>query len=754
MKRARLTTFSLIMILLGFGIWFSSSRSQAERASKSWQTETSSSQPSLARGWTPLRPDLPAKQDQWFRGEQQTLSTPRDSQMGANSTEEHLIRDVYARLMRYQSAAVDQFATSQQETGPADYVTFEVRQIHTGPISEIYPIEVSQLSTPRTGDFLNVQPNYVADAGGIAHAYYEVAWVNEAADSDASDQSIGKKGFWKDLDRARFDDSDRPIERSHPGGRTTVRQFLSQGGARFSDAQRYASYQVTVRLSEKQHTYQALVLFRSANGSELTAYTTEQERLSALSRVEILDNVTAQVNTVLNDVAPAVRSPWEQYSMSALSVGVSMSITAAKAADRPLIPAAGPVGYLPGDDVVPTTREMQKLAAAAVCPGSISIHCSGAHCGIPISNPQGPSVGANMPYANTSTVTATVSPGGGTFTWSISSNKAVIAGQTNSSTSSTVTIRSVSKSDSPGDVILHFTYSLASDPVDIPMTVQQPTTLRYLSTPVNEVLPPFYDKQRLVAGWVKRVLWQVYDHLGQTMTFRMPLWDSINRVTTNCRNPKKGEGTELSEHVGTSEGGEWNHRYRQYGPSCLRNRDCRSDDYQEYTVNGFVLSNDRKDIVYGCKCIAVEGDGSTCNPGSPAAPKKTAEFVDFFWLGTMDSIAPDADYQAWTISLNNAQAQGAPALLAQARSLGRYLFYSSEYVSLNRTNEEFVADLYYAYLQREPDTGGYNFWLSVLQNDIAQGQNGKEHLILAFEGCPEFSDLVNSLEAIAPEEEP
>jgi hypothetical protein len=126
--------------------------------------------------------------------------------------------------------------------------------------------------------------------------------------------------------------------------------------------------------------------------------------------------------------------------------------------------------------------------------------------------------------------------------------------------------------------------------------------------------------------------------------------------------------------------------------------------------------------------------------------------VDYFWLGTVDSIAAEADYQAWTVSLNNAQAQGLPAMLTQARSLGRYLFYSSEYLSLNRTNEEFVADLYHAYLQRDPDTGGYNFWLSVLQNDNAQGLNGKEHLIQAFELSSEFSDLVSSLEA--PEEGP
>jgi hypothetical protein len=128
--------------------------------------------------------------------------------------------------------------------------------------------------------------------------------------------------------------------------------------------------------------------------------------------------------------------------------------------------------------------------------------------------------------------------------------------------------------------------------------------------------------------------------------------------------------------------------------------------------------------------------------------------VDYFWLGTLNSLAPDADYQAWTNALNNAQAQGQAQMFTQARALGRYLFQSASYLNLNRTDEEFITDLYFGYLQRGPDPGGFAFWLNILHSDNAQGLNGRENLLQAFELSQEFIDEVNSLQAMPPEEDP
>ena len=51
----------------------------------------------------------------------------------------------------------------------------------------------------------------------------------------------------------------------------------------------------------------------------------------------------------------------------------------------------------------------------------------------------------------------------------------------------------------------------------------------------------------------------------------------------------------------------------------------------------------------------------------------------------------------------------------------------------------FVTDLYHAFLQREPDTDGLNFWVANAQNE------GRKKVIIAFEVSIEFGDLVNQL---------
>jgi hypothetical protein len=53
-------------------------------------------------------------------------------------------------------------------------------------------------------------------------------------------------------------------------------------------------------------------------------------------------------------------------------------------------------------------------------------------------------------------------------------------------------------------------------------------------------------------------------------------------------------------------------------------------------------------------------------------------------------------------------------------------------------------------LGRSPDQGAFDFWLSVYRNDNAQGLNGFEHMLQAFEGSQEFANLVYALDAVPP----
>jgi len=240
------------------------------------------------------------------------------------SPEEKQVRDTYARLMRYQSAAVEyDAATTGIPTKPDDYVVFELRDLHSGPVDEISDRPVGDIVTSRAGDVTTVTPHHLVYGLGPRHAYYNVGWDGTA----------------------------------QPGasGPRSVAETLTDTGAKYRGATQYTSYEVTVRLSGRQRTYRAVALHRGTS------------QLSGKPNTMILDNVTPEMNTVLADESPRVISPWDKYIKSDLYLAVAKAIREAGKSGRPLIPPDAPIGYLPGDDAILLAARKQ-ITPEAGCP--------------------------------------------------------------------------------------------------------------------------------------------------------------------------------------------------------------------------------------------------------------------------------------------------------------------------------------------------------------------------------------------------
>ncbi|HLG17503.1 MAG TPA: hypothetical protein VJH03_23870 [Blastocatellia bacterium] len=249
------------------------------------------------------------------------------------SREEKLVRDAYVRLMRYQSAGRDELeAANGISNKPDDYVVFEVRNIHTGPIEEILDTPIEKLASPRNGEVLNVMPNYLQHGDGPAHARYDVEWATASGAEEGADQR-------------------------------TVEQILRSVEAQYADVDKYTTYEVTVRLGGKRRSYRAVALHRSIGEG--------QKKRSA----EIIDNIATEMNTVLEDESPRVRSPWKTYVKTGLYLAVAREIRDKKKAGLPLIPRDAPLGYLPGDDLDPFAADSQQSLSAA-CPAK-SVTVSG-----------------------------------------------------------------------------------------------------------------------------------------------------------------------------------------------------------------------------------------------------------------------------------------------------------------------------------------------------------------------------------------
>jgi RHS repeat-associated protein len=123
--------------------------------------------------------------------------------------------------------------------------------------------------------------------------------------------------------------------------------------------------------------------------------------------------------------------------------------------------------------------------------------------------------------------------------------------------------------------------------------------------------------------------------------------------------------------------------------------------------------------------------------------KRIQRFVKNLYFNAFARDATTNELQTQTAALGTAGNQSSAQLLTTAKSITRTQFESSEYAARNRTDTQFVTDLYNVYLQRGPDDSGLAWWVSNTVN------NGREATLNAFEQSSEFSSMVSTLYGIA-----
>ncbi|MDQ1557261.1 MAG: hypothetical protein QOD32_321 [Pyrinomonadaceae bacterium] len=145
----------------------------------------------------------------------------------------------------------------------------------------------------------------------------------------------------------------------------------------------------------------------------------------------------------------------------------------------------------------------------------------------------------------------------------------------------------------------------------------------------------------------------------------------------------------------------------------------------------------------------------TASMQQPQGPRSYEEFIRRAYLGAYGRQPTCIELQNEYNNLVDAAANG--QLNARARRFVATLFMTNAsydmppnvYVQTNAYNarnpadsgrhRDFVTDLYRAFLQREPDTSGLDYWT----NDAFV--SGRRHTIRAFEESIEFNDLVSQL---------
>ncbi len=112
------------------------------------------------------------------------------------------------------------------------------------------------------------------------------------------------------------------------------------------------------------------------------------------------------------------------------------------------------------------------------------------------------------------------------------------------------------------------------------------------------------------------------------------------------------------------------------------------------------------------------------------------DFVSRCYNVALSRDAEEEGYNYWVDKLNNGEACGA--------QVGYGFIFSDEYINRGRTNAEYLTDLYSMYFDREPDTAGYEYWLSQLDGEVS-----REEIFAGFANSEEFFDLCTRYDVAA-----
>jgi hypothetical protein len=233
--------------------------------------------------------------------------------LGRYPREEWYVRDVYARLMRYDFAARQ---VRQRESGeasaPEAYLTVAVRALRTWDTAAVPADESAAVDAH--GMVVALSRTARCHKDDPCHAVYEAAWGDRAGpDGTASE----------------------------------VRTFAGP-------VTRVTAYDVTLTLGGQNLDYTAQVRYHEAGDGVGV-------------EPEVVDPVIPGLQQVVDDDAPLVVAPWARYVKTRRYAAVVKRIMDLRRAGKRAVPDGAPIGSLPGDDVTAQQEAMVMMATGEPC---------------------------------------------------------------------------------------------------------------------------------------------------------------------------------------------------------------------------------------------------------------------------------------------------------------------------------------------------------------------------------------------------
>ena len=125
--------------------------------------------------------------------------------------------------------------------------------------------------------------------------------------------------------------------------------------------------------------------------------------------------------------------------------------------------------------------------------------------------------------------------------------------------------------------------------------------------------------------------------------------------------------------------------------------------------------------------------------GYPPVRAENDVAIDFY-RGLLARLPDTGGFLHWLLQFRIAQCNGALAVVQRVEEISSAFMAASEYSNRNRSNGQFVGDLYNAFLRRGGDLGGVQFWIGQLA-----GGATRESIRQAFLASAEFDGRVQAI---------
>ncbi len=187
--------------------------------------------------------------------------TSRGADIQANAPDFALLIRAYGKLAKFIKAGNARTTSGGQNRKQieADDIRFEIWNVHTGPVEEIYDRPYGQLVTKPSGNILQIVPGTVSRNGRPARVLYQAAWAaNELPEVPTED--------WDKI---------------------TVRKVLAGMEKEMPPAKTYTSYEVRIQFKGQARSYAAVAFHHKAlsdSDAPIISFTDNIVGQSALTR--------------------------------------------------------------------------------------------------------------------------------------------------------------------------------------------------------------------------------------------------------------------------------------------------------------------------------------------------------------------------------------------------------------------------------------------------------------------------------------